>query len=218
MTEEKEFASLEEQVRQATEEGHDLEKTVSRLVLRQLGQRRPDPEALKQLAQAVLDGAHAGVGRHLHASAEEARIARARLSEAVSGLDGALAQFVEATKLALEEAAGNARAFSTEDLDLATDELGRIEEMLVETLRRAASDTKDLAGEIYGDLAEHFARQGSRVKSSLKETLRALSGTARGQARTGKKLAEASCELLREITAGALIGVAERIRPSGRKP
>ena len=47
------------------------------------------------------------------------------IRDAVAGLDAALAQLAEASKLALEEAAGRAQKFSNEELTRARDRTGK---------------------------------------------------------------------------------------------
>jgi hypothetical protein len=210
-------AMLEAEVRNAVEQGHDVQKIVRQLTLRKISARSLDIESLRQIASAVLSGARAGAQKELHQSAAQAAITRARLKQAVAGLDAALAQFAEASKLALEEAAGRAQTFSSDDLSRARSDLESLEAMFLETLQSAASATKDLAGEILHDLAAHARVHGSAVGAQLKETLAVmthqLGATGRAQVGAGLHLAQATSVLLRQIAAGVLTGLADHVKP-----
>mgnify|MGYP001809951207 CR=1 FL=1 len=223
MKTDQDIASLENEVRQATAEGHEVQEAVRQLTVRELSQSAPDSVGLRQIVGAVLRGARAGVRKELQQSAAEAQATRRQLSEAVAGLDAALAQFAGAAKLALEEAASHAREFSVEDLESTAADLAHLETMLIETLQSVAADSRDLAGEIFADLAAHFSRHGSAVGEASKNTLAAITqrvtASARGPARAGAQLVQATSSVLRQLTAEVLSRLAERIRPeSGRKP
>jgi len=209
--------TLEAEVRSAVEQGHDVQEMVRQLTLRKISARSLDIESLRQIASAVLSGARAGAQKELHQSAAQTEITRARLKQAVAGLDAALAQFAEASKLALEEAAARAQTFSREDLARARTDLESLEEMFLETLQNSASGGKDVAGEILHDLAAHGRTNGSAVGTQLKETLAVIThqlGTAgRTQVIAGLHLAQATSNLLRQIAAGVLTGLADHVKP-----
>lgn len=155
-------------MRNAVEQGHDVQEMVRQLTLRKISARSLDIESMRQTADAVLRGAKAGVQKELNQSTAQTETAHANLKQAVAGLDVALAQFAEASKLALEEAAGRAQKFSSEDR--ARSVLESLEVMFLETLRSSASGTKGAAGEILYDLATPARIYGSAVRAQLKET------------------------------------------------
>ncbi|ABM39460.1 hypothetical protein AKG95_00545 [Janthinobacterium lividum] len=208
---------LEAEVRSAVEQGHDVQEMVRQLTLRKISARSLDIESLRQIARAVLSGARAGAQKELQQSAAQTEIMRTRLKQAVAGLDAALAQFAEASKLAVEEAAVRAQTFSREDLARARTDLESLEAMFLETLQSSASGAKDAAGEILSDLARHARLYGSAVRAQLKETLAVIThqlGTAgRTQVVAGLHLAQATSDLLRQIAAGVLTGLADHVKP-----
>lgn len=209
--------TLEAEVRGAVEQGHDVQEMVRQLTLRKIGARALDIESLRQVASAVLRGARAGAQKELHQSAAQAELARTRLKQVVAGLDTALAQIAEAAKLALEEAAGRAQAFSREDLARTRADLESLETMLLETLQSSASNVKDTAGEVLYDLAAHLRIYGSAVGAQLKETLAVithqLGAAGRAQVGAGLHLAQATSDLVRQIAAGVLSGLADHVKP-----
>lgn len=210
-------AVLEAEVRDAVERGHDVQKIVRQLTLRKISARSLDIESLRQITRAVLSGARAGAQKELQQSAAQIDITRVHLKRAVAGLDAALAQLAEACKLALEESAARAQTFSREDLIRARNDLESLEAMFLEALQSSASGGKDVAGEILHDLAAHTCVHGSAVGAQLKETLAVithqLGATGRTQLEAGLHLAEATFDLLRQIAAGVLTGLADHVKP-----
>lgn len=214
-------STLEAEVRKAVEQGSDIQEIVRQLTLRRISAHSLDIGSLRQIAGAVLRGARAGAQKELQRSSAQNKIAREQLKQAVGGLDVALAQLAEASKLALDEAASRTQQFTSEDMAKVRADLENLEKMFQETLQNSASAVKDAAGEILHDLAEHSRIHGSAVGAQLKETLDAIAhqiGTAaRVQGSTGLHLAQATSDLLRQITAGVLAGMADHVKPGHSK-
>lgn len=214
-------SNLEAEVREAVEQGNDVQERVRQLTLRFISARSLDIESVRQTADAVLRGAQAGVQKELQHTSAQTHIARDHLKQAVTGLDIALAQFAEAAKLAVEEAAGRAQKYSSEDLKRARSDLENLEKMFVETLQNSASAAKNAVGEILHDLAAHARTQGSAIGTQLKETLSVfahhIGAAGRAQAGVGLHLAKNTSDLVRQIAAGVLTGLAEHVRPGHRK-
>ena len=214
-------SNLEAEVREAVEQGNDVQERVRQLTLRFISARSLDIESVRQTANAVLRGAQAGVQKELQHTSAQTHIARDHLKQAVTGLDIALAQFAEAAKLAVEEAAGRAQKYSSEDLKRARSDLENLEKMFVETLQNSASAAKNAAGEILHGLAAHARTQGSAIGTQLKETLSVfahhIGAAGRAQAGVGLHLAKNTSDLVRQIAAGVLTGLAEHVQPGHRK-
>ncbi|MBI3480408.1 MAG: hypothetical protein HY016_08655 [Nitrosomonadales bacterium] len=212
---------LEAEVRKVVEEGHDIQENIRKLTLNIIRSRSFDIQSLQQTATAVLRGAQAGVQHELQKTSAQTHIARDHLKQAVTGLDVALAQFAEAAKLAVEEAASRAQKYSNEDLKLARADLASLEAMFLGTLQSAASATKDAAGDILRDLTAHTRTHGSAVGAQMKETLAVfthqLGATGRAQVGVGMHLAKNTSDLLRQIAAGVLTGLADHVRPGHSK-
>lgn len=215
------ISTLEAEVRDAVEQGHDVQETVRQLTLRKISARSLDIESMRQISRAVVRGARAGAQKELNKSVAQAGIAKSQLKQAITGLDVALAQFAEATKLALEEAAGRAQRYSREDLSRTRADLEALEKIFLETLQDSASSSKDAAGDILHDLAAHSRTHGSAVGAQLKETLSVithqLGRVGHDQIETGLHLAKATSDLLRQIAAGVLTGLADHVKPGNSK-
>ncbi len=212
--------TLEADVRNAIEQGHDVQEQVKQLTLRRIDARSLDIESLQKISASVLRGARAAVQKELNLSSAQLDTARTQLKQAVAGLDSALAQVVSAAKLAVEEAAGRAQKFSSEDLSHARENLENIETMFLETLQTSASSAKDAASDILRDIVAHSRTHGSAVGAQLKETLSIIThqigAAGKTQAIAGLHLAQATSDLLRQVAAGVLTGVAEHIKPSDK--
>lgn len=212
--------SLEAEVREVVEKGHAVQERVRQLTLDLISARSLDIESVRQTARAVLRGARAGVQKELQHSSAQTSVAREHLKEAVTGLDVALAQFAEAAKLTVEEAASRAQKYSSEDLKRARADLEGLETMFLETLQRSASATADAAGDILHDLAAHTRTHGSAVGAQLKDTLdvfaRHIGAAGRAQVGAGLHLARNTSDLVRQIAAGVLTGLAEHVQPGHR--
>ncbi|MFZ1244097.1 MAG: DUF6781 family protein [Azonexus sp.] len=213
--------TFETQVREAFEAGKDIQEAIRQLTLRQISERKLDLESLRQVASTVLHGARAGAEAQLQKSAASIEATRTHLKQAVSGLDAALAQCAEASKLALEEATSKAQSFSREDLTRARNDFAALETMFVETLQKSASATKNVVGDILTDIAEHSRIHGSSVGHQIKETLsvmtQKLEEAGRTQVEVGLHLAHATTDLVRQFAAGMLSGLADRIKPGERR-
>jgi len=215
-------SKLEAEVKEAVEQGEDVQEKVRKLTLDIISTRSLDIKSVRKTADAVLRGAKAGVQKDLERSSAQAGLARERLKQAVSGLDVALAQFAEAAKLTVQEAAGKAQKYSSDDLKRARADLASLEEMFVETLKSSATAAKGAAGEILRDMAAHARTHGSAVGKQMKETVSVLAhhigAAGRAQASAGLHLAKNTSDLVRKIAAGMLTGLAEHVRPEHAKP
>lgn len=209
--------TFETDVRSAVEQGRDVQEMVRQLTLRRISARSLDIESLRQIAHAVLRGARSGVQKELNLSAAQTGTARIQLKQAVAGLDMALAQFSGASRLAIEEATSRAQQFSGEDLARTRADLESLEAMFLETLQTSAASARDAAGEILHDLAAHSRTHGTHVGTQIRETLSVithqLGAAGQAQAVAGLHLAQATTDLLRQIAAGVLTGVADHVKP-----
>ena len=213
-------AQLEAEVKRAVEQGLNLQDQVRQLTLAQIGSGKFDLAALRELSQAVLNGALAGAQPLLQPALAQTGQAKEQLQQVVAGLDAALAQLAQSASLALQEAAGKAQAFSATDLKHARADFEQLEQMFLETLQATASRTRDAAGVILSELLAHSRLHGSAVGAQLQQswltTAQQLGEVGKAQLDAGLKLAQASTDLLRQIAAGVLGGLAEQVKPAAK--
>ena len=211
---------LEADVKRAVEQGLNLQDQVRQLTLAQISSGKFDLAALRELSQAVLNGALAGAQPLLQPALAQTGQAKEQLQQVVAGLDAALAQLAQSASLALQEAAGKAQAFSATDLKHARADFEQLEQMFLETLQSTASRTRDAAGVILSELLAHSRLHGSAVGAQLQQgwltTAQQLGEVGKAQLDAGLKLAQASTDLLRQIAAGVLGGLAEQVKPAAK--
>ena len=213
-------AQLEAEVRRAVEQGLDLQQRVRELTLQQMASGKIDLSAMRELSQAVLNGALAGAQPLLQPALAQTGQAREQLQQVVAGLDAALAQLAQTASLTLQEAAGKAQAFADSDLRRARADFEQLEQMFLETLQSTAARSRDAAGMIMSELATHSRLKGSAVGAELQRswirTAQQLGEAGRAQLDAGIKLAQAGSDLMRQIAAGVLGGLAEQIKPAAK--
>lgn len=213
-------AQLEAEVKRAVEQGLNLQDQVRQLTLAQISSGKFDLAALRELSQAVLNGALAGAQPLLQPALAQTGQAKEQLQQVVAGLDAALAQLAQSASLALQEAAGKAQAFSATDLKHARADFEQLEQMFLETLQSTAGRTRDAAGVILSELLAHSRLHGSAVGAQLQQgwltTAQQLGEVGKAQLDAGLKLAHASTDLLRQIAAGVLGGLAEQVKPAAK--
>ncbi len=213
-------AQLEADVKRAVEQGLDLQERVRQLTLQQISSGPFDLAALRELSQAVLNGALAGAQPLLQPALAQTSQAKEQLQQVVAGLDAALAQLAQTASLALQEAAGKAQAFSATDLKSARADFAQLEQMFLDTLQSTASRTRDAAGVILSELAAHSRLKGSAVGAQLQQgwltTVQQFGEVGKVQLDAGLKLAHAGGDLLRQIAAGVLGGLAEQVKPASK--
>ncbi|QSA97713.1 DUF6781 family protein [Methylococcus sp. EFPC2] len=209
--------TLESNVRLAVEGGEDVEETVRQATYDALSEKPLDLESLRRIITSVVEGARHGAQRELQQTAEQAQLARSRFEQAIDGLDTALAQFAEAAKLTLEEAVGRAQTFGSEDLAKVRSDLESLESLFLETLKTTATATQGFVADTLRGILEHSERQGTAVGAQLQETLASfgqhVAGTGFSGIGTGVQLAHATADLMRDIAAGVLAGLADRLQP-----
>jgi hypothetical protein len=182
-----------------------------------------DTKSLKSVMTAVLKGAQLGAR-----SGNEHRTQTLR--EAVRGLDDALATAAEATRLAIQEAAGRTSEFSGQELKKAANDLATLESQFIDTLGKAARSATGVAQATLHDLAEHARTSGTAVGSQVKSALSQLTGviadTAREKTAAGTQVLRQEGALLAALATGVLNGISARLHstpaektappPSGR--
>ena len=146
------ITKLEAEVRSAVAQDDNVQEAVQHLTLTALSAQIHDLESLRRIMTAVMQGAREGAQQKLQQTTAQAHTARTQLTDAVAGLDAALAQLAEASKLAVEEATGRAQKFSDEELARARADL----ESLFARVTEQAEKIAEKAGVSTGNVYHHF--------------------------------------------------------------
>lgn len=205
---------LTEDVREVMKQGQNIRAGLRKLTLAALHRGRMEAAENKKVVQAVLQGALQGLG----SSGEKSRQA---MGEAWAGVDEALAKSAEATKLALEEAAGRLSEFAQHDLEHAVNDLSTLEQMLLDTLQQTAQQSTAEAREILRGLLQHAKTSGTAAGTTAASAISTL------EQKFGRKLHEAitagshaaleGSSKLAESAARFLAGIAEALDTQAAK-
>lgn len=194
-------------------QGTDIQNSIRDIVVQALTSGNLNPDAIKQTLHQVVEGACEGAKIKPEDNVEA-------LKKAVAGIDAALSQVAEASKLAIEEAGGNIQSFSDHDLKQALNDLQDLESMFLDTLREVANNGKETAHQTLHDLLNHIQSSGSSVGKSVKEI---LTGLHRDLARDGRlqkiqvaDIAKATGATIATVASGILAGIANSLQPKDR--
>lgn len=206
--------TLEAEVREAIAHGSNIQETVHRLTLKAMNAKNIDLNSLQRIITAVMQGVHDGAEQQLQQAANQAHAAKSQITEAVAGLDSALARFAEASKLAVEEAAGQAKKFSDTELTRTRSDLESLESLFLDTLRHTATAAQGLVADILLDLSHHAQSTGTNVGSQLKETLatfaQQVASVGHTQVETGATLAQKTADFVSKAANGVLSGIKDQ--------
>ena len=198
--------------RAAVEEGENIHEAVRDITLKALSEGHLDVQKMREVVQAVLQGA--GIG-----TKKKGAQAGQSLREAMAGVDEALAKSAEASKLAIEEAAGHIKDFGTQDLNRALDDLRTLEDMFLDTVKNIAKASDDTVRDSLSDLAKHARNSGTTVGSvatKAVETLsRQLEQSVHESVNAGADTALKVGAQLSRAAAGFLEGIAETLKKTG---
>lgn len=186
----------------------DIRARVRDLTLRGLQHRRLEMAELREVVQAVAEGVSLGLE---HRAGE----VRQALTEALSGLDDALAKSAQATHLALQELLSQGKDFTEQDLKRALEDLKITEQAFLDTLGQVADAAGSKIKQELKDAVEHVRRSGTDTGASVKTTLNELgnrlSSTLQAGKSTGQEAAQTVSSRLAALASGILAGMAEAL-------
>ncbi|SFE17083.1 DUF6781 family protein [Nitrosomonas sp. Nm166] len=206
--------TLEAEVRDAIAHGSHIQETVYRLTLKAMNAQHINIESLGRIITAVMQGVHDGATQQLQRAANQTQNTKSQITEGIAGLDSALADFAEASKLAVEEVAGQAKKFSDTELKRTRSDLESLESLFLETLHHTATTAQGMIADILLDLSHHAKNTGTIVGSQLKETLaiftQQIASVGHSQLETGISLAQKTADFVNKIAEGVLSGIKDQ--------
>lgn len=209
-----ESEQVQESVQEAVGKNEGISEAVRKITVDALSKKHLDTESIRSTVRDVLEGAKMG-------AVNDGGKVKAAFQQVTEGLDEALAQSAEASKLAIEETAGRIQDFSKTDLKRALDELSGLEDLFIETISEAARSSQGVASETFNDLVNHAKNNGTAVGKRIASDVSVLREKL-GQA--GKEQASEITDAARSFSAnvasaasGFLAGIAETLQESGKK-
>jgi hypothetical protein len=197
---------VEREVRETVESGVDIYERVRTITLKALTERTLDIDNIKSVMEAVLKGMSDGMSPHYDP-------AKRAFKQATDALDDTLSKTAEASKLAIEEAAGNLDKFSIQDFKKATEDLRSLEALFLNTMERVGRHNNETTAKIARDFLEHARRNGTAVGRQSQTILEGLDNLRVSGQHAVMAGASATTSALSKIAGGFLSGIAESLNP-----
>jgi polyhydroxyalkanoate synthesis regulator phasin len=196
------------QARGAVEHGVNIRESMRDITLAALSRGRLEAEEMRRVVRSVMQGASLGLSK----AGDKSREA---MGEALAGIDDALAKSAEATRLAVEEAAGKLKDYGKQDLEQSFEDLRTLEKMFLDTLKDVTAESAGTAKEVLQDLWPHARDSGTTAGATAKEAIvnleRKLGRTLREIASAGHDAALNTTAKLADAAAGFLAGISETL-------
>lgn len=196
--------------RDTVAQNNDIETNIRNIVIHAIKEGKMQPEEIKQSLNQVVEGACEGLNTESGDSGEA-------LKQVISGVDGALTQVAEASKLAIEEASGNVKDFSDHDLKSALADLEDLESLFLDTLNEVANKGKETTHETLKNIANHLHNSGSSVGQSVNEILielqRDLAKEGRLQQIQMSDVAKSTGATFARVSSAIFAGIADSLEP-----
>lgn len=192
--------------------GNDIHKEVRQIVVDALKDGQMEPKHIKQVLQAVVNGAFEGATKNEPA-------AKGILQQTVAGIDDALSQVAQASSLAIEEAAGNVEEFTEHDLKRALTDLNDLEKLFFDTLSEVAKGGKDLTSNTINNIIDHLQQSSTSVGRTVSETSSHLGDflSSKGKNIQLADVAKTTGASVARIASGLLAGIADSLSPEEKK-
>ena len=192
--------------------GDDIHNEVRQIVVDALKNGQMEPEHIKEVIQAVVNGAFEG------ATASEPE-AKEVLQQTVTGIDTALSQVAQASSLAIEEAAGNVEEFTEHDLKRALTDLNDLEKLFFDTLSEVAKSGQEMTSNALNNIVEHLQQSTTSVGRTAAETSDHLLGFLANQGKNIQlaDVAKTTGASVARVASGLLAGIADSLSPEEKK-
>ncbi len=203
-------AKTKQAVQDVILQNDNIQDRIRHIIVQALTEGKMEPEAIKQIIKDAIEAASDTVENHAAGSSDA-------LKQVVTGVDAALSQAAEASKLAIEEATSNLQKFSDHDLKRALSDLQDLEGLFFDALRELSLQGKQTSTKTLEELLNHLQSSGSAVGESVNNILTALhNDLAQGgrlQQIHAADVAKAAGNLFARVSSGILAGLADTLNP-----
>jgi hypothetical protein len=197
---------------ESARQGANLRTTVRGLTLKALERRELTLEQIRSVLENVTVGVTLGVVDR------EMNVEKA-LADALAGMDDALLNVVEATRVALDRLGSAGQDYEDSYLKQASRDLERYEDALLQSVAKSA----DSAGEKIGAQWAQVLRKkkltgtgtGARAAATARDFAKRAQMALRKQRETGFKTAHLLTQNFATLASGILIGMSEALQAKG---
>jgi hypothetical protein len=197
-----------------------LRQGVTQATLAALQGREMTLKNIRQVLATVTDAAGTGLAANPQAAA-----VAPLLDQAVAGMDDALLKAVDAHRIALQQLLAQGADLGDKPLKKALDELDRIEDTLIATVRKGAADAAEAGAPLAAPWQQVLDKmqaggtasgaQAARTLETVEQMFEQMQGSARETRRAGLRAAQALAEGYTAMVSGVLIGMSDALRQAG---
>ena len=195
----------------STKQGEALRKAVSEATLRALQGRELTLANIKKVVKNVAEAASTGIARNPAPSVDVEGL----LGKALSGIDSALLQAVEANRKALEQFVNGGVSLTEKPLKEALANIEKMEDVFFATVTKASQSAGPLEGPWQSAL-DAMKMKGSATGNQATQTVEQLMGQAQTMLRSGRasgmRAAQAMLDSYAALASGVLIGMSEGLQ------
>ena len=196
----------------STRQGANLRTTVRALTLKALERRELTLEQIKGVLENVTVGVTLGVVDR------EMNVEKA-LADALAGMDDALLNVVEATRVALDRLGSAGQDYEDSYLKQASRDLERYEDALLQSVAKSADSAGEKIGAQWAQVLQKKKLTGTGTGAKAAATARDFAKRAqmalRKQRETGFKTAHLLTQNFATLASGILIGMSEALQAKG---
>lgn len=192
--------------------GNDIHNEVRQIVVDALKDGKMEPEHIKEVLQAVVNGAFEG-------ATDSEPQAKVVLKQTVAGIDAALSQVAQASSLAIEEAADNVEQFTEHDLKRALTDLNDLEKLFLDTLNEVAKGGQEVTSNTINNIVQHLQQSSTSVGRTVTETSSHLNDflSSKGKNIQLADVAKTTGASVARIASGLLAGIADSLSPEEKQ-
>jgi hypothetical protein len=200
----------------SAKQGETLRKAVSEATLRALQGRELTLDNIKKVVKNVAQAASTGIARNPAPAIDVEGL----LGKALSGIDSALLQAVEANRKALEQFVSGGASLSEKPLKEALANVEKMEDAFFAAVTKASQSSGPLQGPWQGAL-DAMKAKGSATGMQATQTVEQLLGQAQAMLRDGRasgmRAAQAMLDSYAALASGVLIGMSEGLQAGTKK-
>jgi hypothetical protein len=205
---------LKQMTAQAVAQGESLRSTVRDVTLQALQSRELSLAQIKSVIASVTQGVNLGA---IQGKLDTDKV----FSQALAGMDDALLKVVEASRVALNQITGE-REFRDSHLKKALDDLERLEDEFLATVKKAAAGAGAPVRSQWGGVLEEQMSAGTatgqQVMAMMEQYGSQIQKAARAQRDAGFRAAHALAQNFATLASGVLIGLTEAMQRTTTAP
>ena len=194
--------------------GERIRERVRDLTIKALQQRKFDYAGFREVLQSMTEGISLGAEKR-------GQDVKAALSQAFTGMDEALTKAAQAGSLAVQEMTAKGREFNEKELRQALDQMQRMEQDFLDTVRQVSQSTGGAVRSEWQDLLSHAQRAGTDTGEVVSRTLREVGGrvaaTMADTTVAGMEAARLFGERFAQAASGFLLAMSEALKPDDKK-